>query len=85
MTLQQRLQNWKKTYINDKPGVSVALISGVGLLAEPNPEEHRIRDSKITENENYTVYDSNKTDKINFSLRFPILLFNALFLVFSFG
>jgi len=76
-------REWKKTHINDKPGISVALVSGVGLLFE-NPITHRIRDEKITKNEVYTVYDSNRTEKINFSLRFPILLFNGLFIFFFF-
>lgn len=73
-----------KTYINDKPGVSTAIISGLGLPFIQNPVEHRIRDAKITSNDNYTVYDSNQTEKINFALRFPLLLFNTFFLIYFF-
>jgi len=71
-----------KTYINDKPGVTVALISGVGLLFENHPEELRIRDPKQTSSDMLTLYDWKRTEKINFSLRFPLLLFNSLFLIF---
>lgn len=73
----------KKTRINDKPGVTVALISGTGLLFS-SPETHRINDSKITQNGDYTVYDTNKTQRINLSLRLPLILFNSLSLIFFF-
>ena len=34
-------RDWEKTYINDKPGVTVALVSGIGLLLEPDPEANQ--------------------------------------------
>lgn len=75
---------FKKTYINDKPGVSVALVSGLGLFWERHPEELRIRDPIRTKNDALTIYNWQNTEKINFSLRFPLLLFNGLFLIFFF-
>ncbi|MFC1756488.1 glycosyltransferase family 39 protein, partial [Patescibacteria group bacterium] len=75
---------WRKTHINDKPGITTAIISGIGLLFEPNPESHRIRDDKITEGQLYTVYDEGRTEKINLALRLPLLLFNSFFLLFFF-
>jgi len=76
--------NPQKTYINDKPGVATAIISGFGLPFIQNPTEHRIRDQKITDNDNDTVYDSAQTEKLNFALRLPLLLFNAIFLIYFF-
>jgi len=72
--------HWKKTHINDKPGVTVAILSGVGLIFEPNPELHRNRDPKDTDNENYTIYRQEQTERLNFLFRFPILLFSTLIL-----
>ncbi len=76
--------HWKKTRINDKPGVTVAIVSGVGLLFEPNPENNRIRTDTATSNGLFTVYDSNKTEKINLTFRLPLLLFNTFFLLIIF-
>jgi len=74
----------KKTYINDKPGVTVALVSGLGLFWQRHPEELRIRDKNQTQNDILTLYDWQNSEKINFSLRFPLLIFNGLFLIFFF-
>ncbi len=75
---------WKKTRINDKPGVTVAIVSGTGLLFEPNPEKNRIHSDNITHNKLYTVYDSEQTEKINLIFRLPLLIFNSLFLIIIF-
>lgn len=82
----QALKNkeWEKTYINDKPGITVALISGSGLLFEPNPENHKITDPAITANGLFEVYDTQKTERINFVFRFPILIFSTLSLLIFF-
>lgn len=77
-------QDWGKTYINDKPGVSVALFSGLGLLSEPDPRSHRLMNSEITKNNTFSVYDTARSEKINLALRLPILILNALFLFFFF-
>lgn len=74
----------KKTYINDKPGLSVALVSGLGLFWQRHPEELRIRDKEQTKNDILTLYDWEKAERINFFLRFPLLFFNGLFLIFFF-
>jgi len=76
--------NLKKTYINDKPGVTVALLSGAGLFFEPHPENLRIREKEITKNDLFTVYNEEKTEDINFALRCPLLIFNGLFFLFFF-
>ncbi len=65
-------KDWEKTYINDKPGVTVALFSGVGLFFEPNPENHKIKDKT------FFIFDTSRTNRINFVFRFPILVLAAL-------
>lgn len=75
--------NLKKTAINDKPGITVALTSGVGLLFE-NPLQHRLRDEQITQDGALTVYDTTLTERINWALRLPILVMNGFLIVLSF-
>jgi len=77
-------QEWKKTAINDKPGVSIVLVSGLGLIFERHPELNRIRDQIATKNNLFTVYDSLKIERINMVLRLPVLIFNTLFIFFFF-
>jgi len=72
-------RNFKKTLINDKPGVTVALISGAGLLNEKNPETHK---TKI--DNNLDIYNFNKTEKLYATFRLPILIFSGLFLIYFF-
>ncbi len=79
--------NLKKTRINDKPGVTVALLTGIGLPFSPSLSEHQI----VTQRQQYTMtkdngkervlynlFNTNQTQQINYSLRLPILLFNGL-------
>ncbi len=56
--------NWEKTYINDKPGVTVALISGIGLIFEPEPETHKITDPAETAGGLFEVFDTSRTERI---------------------
>lgn len=65
-------KNWKKTYINDKPGVTIALFSGIGLLFEPEPETHRYKNGL------FTAFDTVRTEQLNFAFRLPILLLATL-------
>ena len=62
---------WQKTQISDKPGITVPLTSGIGLLWT-NPKEYK----KILWQE-----DADKNIlHMNFLLRFPILLFSSIML-----
>jgi hypothetical protein len=70
---------FKKMLINDKPGITVALVSGVGLLWESNPVQYL---TKV--DDDLKVYDTHKSERVNFLFRLPILLFNSLFLLFLF-
>lgn len=68
---------WKKTAINDKPGVSLALVSGIGLLFEPDPGSLcRENDEKIM------ACDSSRAEALLLAFRLPILFFNALILIY---
>ena len=70
--------NWEKTYINDKPGVSLALISGIGLPFVPDPTQQRLLNEEKKHNNLFKIYDTSQTEHLNFALRLPLLLFNGL-------
>ena len=57
--------NLKQTYINDKPGVSIAIISGMGL---PFVSQDK---SSYNSTQEFTM-------TLNYALRLPLLLFNGL-------
>lgn len=69
---------WKKTLINDKPGVSLAFISGFGLLFENHPELY------IKSEKHISVYNPANTERLNAIFRLPILIFNGIFSLFFF-
>ncbi|EKE11937.1 MAG: hypothetical protein ACD_14C00064G0002 [uncultured bacterium] len=79
-------KNWEKTYINDKPGVTVALVSGFGLLSYPDPEKMQL--AAISENDPkgiFEKYDTTQIEKINIAFRLPILIFMTLCLFLFFA
>ncbi len=71
-------RDWEKTYINDKPGVTVALISGIGLLREPHPEDTVHRTQPRGESSLFEAYQSDRSANVNTAFRFPILVFSVL-------
>lgn len=66
---------WHKTMISDKPGITVALVSGIGLNWV-NPKDY-----ELIKQEGEIRFSSKNIERMNFSMRFPILLFNALLLI----
>lgn len=70
--------NIKKTRINDKPGVSLALVSGIGLFWEKNPQNHFEKAERIDD------YDTENSEKFYSSFRIPLLVFNLLLAVYLF-
>ncbi len=70
--------DWSKTYINDKPGVSLALVSGVGVpfLREPDLKDWSKKEKESAGR--YKIYDTTITEHNNFVLRVPLLLFLGL-------
>ncbi len=73
--------DWKTTYINDKPGVSLALISGMGLPFINNPLDQRLTEEEAKNGGLFKVWDVAQTESINFALRLPLLLFNGLLMI----
>lgn len=71
--------NWKKTYINDKPGVSLAILSGAALPSVPDPTKQEMA-GKVQGKYVYRFFKADKTERINEGLRFPIVVFTAAML-----
>lgn len=69
----------KKTLINDKPGITVALVSSPGLLFEKDPEDNF---KKI--DEDLKTFNVANTENVNRAFRLPILIFNGFFLLYFF-
>jgi 4-amino-4-deoxy-L-arabinose transferase-like glycosyltransferase len=69
-------RKWKKTDINDKPGITVAEISGIGLSSGIQPLEY-----KSVRQEAKTPQTVAEIIKINFFLRLPIYLAGLLLLL----
>ncbi|MEK9151116.1 MAG: glycosyltransferase family 39 protein [Patescibacteria group bacterium] len=70
---------WKKTLINDKPGVALALISGPALLF------HNDTTLGCQEQDGWFRHcDPEMTSRLYASFRLPILLVNAAFLILIF-
>lgn len=69
-----KAHKWKTTSVNDKPGITVAIISGAGLIkVDPMPYKDLRGDVK-TETELQIIND------INFYFRLPIYIFCVLLL-----
>lgn len=67
-------KKWKNTDINDKPGITVAILSGIGLFKiDPMPYKSLRGDIKTNE-------ELEKVNLINFSFRLPIFIFTLLLL-----
>lgn len=71
-------EKWGSTKLSDKPGVTVALVSGVGLLKENNPMTH-MREAAADPEKEVQVIQSVYT-----VFRIPMLIFNALFALYLF-
>lgn len=72
--------DWKDTRINDKPGVSTAILSGIALPFVQNiiPQQIIFDDGTVKR------FNPDITEQINFAFRFPLLLFNGLFIFYFF-
>lgn len=72
--------NWEDTRINDKPGVSTAIVSGIAL-----PLVQNILDKQIIFDDGVIKrFDPEITQQIIFWFRLPLLLFNGLFIFYFF-
>jgi len=71
-------RKWKQTLINDKPGISLAYVSGFAMFFEKNVELYTNPEKHVS------VYNPAATERLNFVFRVPILIFNGLFSIFFF-
>lgn len=69
----------KKTFINDKPGVSLALVTGPALLILPDTDKHCVEQAD-------RLYDCRVEDtaRLLLAFRLPILIANGLILAYLF-
>jgi len=65
--------NWVKTRINDKPGVTVAWVSGAGIFLRQNLEQ------RLVSGELAPLSKTVKAEKIFMYFRLPLLMFCGLF------
>ncbi len=70
---------WRDTYINDKPGVSLAYVSGAALFFKNDPAEN-LFSKKLFERD----YNPQEIEKVHFLFRLPLLIFNGLFCLLLF-
>jgi 4-amino-4-deoxy-L-arabinose transferase-like glycosyltransferase len=73
--------NWelRKTFINDKPGVSLALITGPALLTLPDTATHCVeRDNRLYQ------CQVDETAPLLLAFRLPLLFANGLILIYIF-
>jgi len=70
------VQKWRSTNINDKPGITVAILSGFGLLKYDPMQYENLRQQPKTDAELKAIND------INFLFRLPTFLFCVLMLPF---
>lgn len=73
-------RDWKltKTYINDKPGITVALFSGFGLIPDAHPERSELVVLPKEEANFFEDYREDQTELVNVRFRLPILIVNTL-------
>lgn len=69
-------RDWKNTNISDKPGITVAFISGAGLLFE-SPKAYKSAYGRGLVDSKANPYDFRE---LNFAFRLPLFLFVALML-----
>lgn len=76
-------RDWKleKTYINDKPGITVALFSGIGLIPDAHPERSELVALPPEEAKFFEDYREDQTELVNIRFRLPILVVSTIALI----
>jgi hypothetical protein len=70
--------DWRNANVSDKPGQTVAAISGLGLLSQDNPKQFK----NIIANTSNPNLNASKMETFNSAFRFPILVFVVAMLPF---
>ncbi|NTU66794.1 MAG: phospholipid carrier-dependent glycosyltransferase [Candidatus Moranbacteria bacterium] len=72
-------RNWKNTRINDKPGVTLAIISGLARYWEKEaPPEVEERNRK------FQYFPTERIEEAHFNYRIPIVVFNGIMALYFF-
>lgn len=71
--------DWRSTNINDKPGVTLAIISGSAIFRETTPPP-----DVFDGNRKLAQFPLEEIDRAHFNYRFPILLFNGILALYLF-
>ncbi|QQS61194.1 MAG: glycosyltransferase family 39 protein [Candidatus Moraniibacteriota bacterium] len=73
--------DWEKTRINDKPGITLAYISGIAIPFT----QHLYDKQRFSDPDNVVFqYDPQITKIMHFSYRFPLVLFTGFFMLYIF-
>lgn len=72
--------DWEHTRVNDKPGITTAIVSGsIGLLYDTEPEK------KVLEKDSYyRISDPEVNERAAFFFRLPLVFFNAIAILYLF-
>lgn len=71
-------QDWKGTYVHEKPGITLSIISGIGLSGYDGTQKY------LAQNHASITGDTQPIEKMLSDFRLPILVFNGLFSIFFF-
>ena len=74
-----RLKDWARTRINDKPGITLAWVGGIGSYLKTGLENEILAGTATP------MSKMEKAEKINLYFRVPLLIFNGLFMFVLFG
>ncbi|NCU41290.1 MAG: phospholipid carrier-dependent glycosyltransferase [Candidatus Moranbacteria bacterium] len=73
--------DWEDTRINDKPGITLAYISGIAI---PFTQELYANQKIKTDGSKIVQYEPEITKKLHFAFRLPLILFIGLFSLYFF-
>lgn len=71
-------QKWKLTYVHEKPGITLALISGTGLLKYPEPAKY------VNGHKPGVTGETVSMENFLTAFRLPLVIFNGFFSLFFF-
>lgn len=72
-------ENWKGTRVNDKPGITLAYVSGIGNLSETN-----VKDKIVSKTNLLAIYNPDKAIETFRIYRQPQVIFNGIMTIFFF-
>lgn len=72
-------KRWENTRINDKPGVSLAFISGIGMWFENNVDDKLVRKENL-----WSIYNPSKQEETYRIYRLPLVIFNGILALYFF-